>query len=329
VSTPITLRRARQHGMTIAELLVSMALGLAVLLAAGALLVSANQAYVAQADSAAADDGGRFALELIGRALRQAAYVDWERDWARIAAGAGQHNVQPAGLAGLDDRSISKAADGIANPLPDAVNGSDVLAVRFGGAGPAPDGDGSVASCAGFPVHGQADGWSIFYVARNGQGEPELRCKYRGASGWGADAVVAGVDGFQVLYGVDTDAAPDGVANRYVNASAIAALDAAIAPGDRPRRSHWKRIVSVKVALLLRGAKAGQGARASATYDLFGRMYGDAQGGVDRGTRLAEAELAAAAPARERRLFATTFVLRGPAPGLAPGLAPGIAPGLE
>ena len=50
-------------------------------------------------------------------------------------------------------------------------------------------------------------GWSIFYVAANGDGEAELRCKYRGASGWGADAIVRGVDSFQVLYGVDTDVA--------------------------------------------------------------------------------------------------------------------------
>jgi type IV pilus assembly protein PilW len=307
--------------MTMAELLVSMALGLAVLLAAGALLVSANQAWGAQSEAAAADDGGRYALDLIGRALRQAAYIDWER----IGPGAGQDDVQSARLAGLDDRSISKAADAIADPLPDAVNGSDVLAVRFGGAGPAPNGDGSVTSCAGFPVHGLAEGWSIFYVARSGQDEPELRCKYRGAGGWGADAVVAGVDGFQVLYGLDTDA--DGVANRYVNASTVAALDAALVPGganapdqarDRLRRSHWKRIVSVKVALLLRGAKAAQGAQANATYDLFGSLYGDAHGAADRGVRLAEADLAADAPARERRLFATTFVLRGPVPPLEP-----------
>jgi type IV pilus assembly protein PilW len=169
-----------------------------------------------------------------------------------------------------------------------------------------------------------ADGWSVFYVARNGHGEPELRCKYRAAGGWGADAVVAGVDGFQVLYGLDTDAIPDGVANRYVNASAIAALDAALVPGasafdsatGQLRRSHWNRVVSVKVALLLRGAQAGQGARADATYDLFGSVYGGMQGAIDRGTRLAEADLAADAPVRERRLFASTFVLRGPAPRL-------------
>jgi type IV pilus assembly protein PilW len=314
MTSPLTRCAAHQHGMTLAELLVSMALGLMVLLGAGALLVSINRAYTAQLEAAAADDGGRYALDLIGRSLRQVAHGDWEHLDAAVPGAP-----WPARLAGLDDRSISKATDGIANPLPDAVNGSDVLAVRFIGAGAAPDGDGSVTSCAGFPLHAQQEGWSIFYVARGSQGEPELRCKYRGTLGWGADAVVAGVDGFQVLYGIDTDATPDGVANRYVNASAIAALDAALVPAgadpaeqarDRLRRTHWKRVVSVKVALLLHGPAALQGGGAPRVYDLFGSIYSNAHGAVDRGTRLSEAELADGAGARERRLFAATIGLR-------------------
>lgn len=310
----MSCRYRRQRGATMAELLVSMALGLAVLLAAGALLVSANAAYVAQVNAAAIDDDGRYALEIIGRALRQAAFVDWEG----IDIGAGIDNAVPARLAGLDDALVSKTGEGIANPLGGAVNGSDVLAVRFAGAGPAPGGDGSVTDCAGFPAHALEEGWSIFYVARNAQGEAELRCKYRGAAGWNADAVVAGVDSFQVLYGLDTDAAPDGVANRYVNAGALAALDAALVLAganaaereqDRRRRTHWKRIVSVKAALLLHGAREAQGKAADAAYELFGPAYSAA---ADRGTRLDEAGLSAGEGARrQRRLFAATIVLRG------------------
>jgi type IV pilus assembly protein PilW len=303
-----------QRGMTMAELMVSMTLGLAVLLAAGALLVSANAAYVSQVEAAAVDDGGRYALEIIGRSLRQAAFVDWER----IHPAAAIDPAAPAHLDGLDERSISKASDGIRDPLPDAVNGSDVLAVRFAGAGPAPDGDGSVTSCAGFPVSELEQGWSIFYVARNAAGEAELRCKYRGAGSWGADAVVAGVDSFQVLYGIDTDTPPDGVANCYVNANALAALDAGLVLAgataeerelDRLGRTHWKRIVSVKAALLLHGAKAAHGEELR-TYDLFGSAYGEAFGDQDRGTRLREDQLAAERGQRERRLFAATFVMR-------------------
>jgi type IV pilus assembly protein PilW len=309
-------RKLRQRGMTMAELLVSMTLGLAVLLASGALLAAANRGYVAQADAARVDDGGRYALELVGRALHQAGYVDWEL----VDPATGPDATVPAQVAGLDGKSVSKTSDGIDNPLPGAVNGSDVLAIRFAGAGPAPDGDGSVTSCAGFPVHAHQEGWSIFYVARNAEGEAELRCKYRGAGGWGADAVVAGVDGFQVLYGVDTDAVPDGVANRYVNANVLAALDAALVPTganpaererDRRRRTWWKRIASVKVGLLLHGDQPAQ-AGGPARHDLLGAAYGAAEGERDPGSRLASADLDGSGPAREHRLFAATFVLPGP-----------------
>lgn len=305
--------RWRQRGVTIVELMVSMALGLAVLVAAGALLVSANRAYVVQVESAAVDEGGRYALEMIARAVRQAAYIDWEH----LDRAHGPNGAAPARLAGLDARSLSKGGNGIANPLAASVNGSDVIAVRFAGAGPAPNGDGSALSCAGFPVPEDDEGWSIFYVARNEQGEAELRCKYRGAGSWSADAVISGVDGFQVLYGLDTDTPADGVPNRYVNASAVNALDAALVLAganaaelarDFNRRTHWKRVASVQVALLLRGTRVNGGE--APTYDLFGPDYGEAFGASDRGARLREAELALVGGPRERRVFAMTVALR-------------------
>jgi type IV pilus assembly protein PilW len=303
----------RQRGVGIAELLVSMALGPAVLLAAGALLVSANGAYASHVGAVAADEGGRYALEAVVRAVRQASYVDWDQ----VAPGAAVDDAAPARLGGLDAHTLGKTSHGIANPLADAINGSDVLAVRFAGAGRAPDGDGSALNCAGFPVHGHEEGWSIFYVARDDRGEGELRCKYQGNGGWSADAVVGGVDSFQVLYGVDTDTPADGVPNRYVNASAVDALDAALVLSganaaeqerDRNRRTHWKRIASVQFALLLHGARARvDGAR---IYDLFGPDYGEAFGATDHGTRLREGGLSADGGARERRVFAATVALR-------------------
>jgi prepilin-type N-terminal cleavage/methylation domain-containing protein len=49
----------RQHGFGMAELLVAMTVGLLVLLLAGALLVSSNRAWLAQAEAAGVEDGGR------------------------------------------------------------------------------------------------------------------------------------------------------------------------------------------------------------------------------------------------------------------------------
>lgn len=301
--------KARQNGMTLAELLVALAVGLGVLLAGAVLMVSANQAYVAHEDAAGIDDGGRYALALIGRAVRQGAFVDWERLGA-----AGLDKNAPAPLAGLDSRSLVKTSVGIDDPVTGAVNGSDVLAVRYGGAGAAPDGDGSVVDCAGFTVHEAKEGWSIFYVARNGDGLAELRCKYKGAANWSADAVVAGVDGFQVLYGFDSDSPPDGIPNRYVNASTLSALDAALAPGERNEKTAWKRVASVQVALLLHGEKASSAPVQPAGYALFGPAYGAAQGGADAGVQLMRAELDGPRPAPARRLFTAVFAVGAPQP---------------
>ncbi len=291
-----------QRGLTLVELMVALTMGLGIVLMAGRLLVLANGAYAAQAESAGVEDGGRFAIDLIGRAVRQAGAIDPDTVADPAADSA------PARLAGLDARTLSRATAGIDDALPAAVNGSDVLAVRF-------PGDGSAADCAGFPVAAGDEGWSIFYVARNGAGEAELRCKYRGAAHWGADAVVSGVDGFQVLYGVDTDDPPDGVANRYVNATAIDALDAGftgLPTAEFNRRTHWKRVIGVRVGLLLHGSRSTRTEPGSAHFDLLGAGYADAAGADDAGSSLDEARMTQVLRRRERRLF--TFTVALPAP---------------
>ena len=293
----------RQAGLTLAELLVALAVGLGVLLAGAVLMIGANNAYLAHEDAAAIDDGGRFALALIGRAVRQGAFVDWER-----LKGVAPANNVPAPLAGLDSRSLLKTSFGIDAPVNTAVNGSDVLALRYAGAGAAPDGDGSVLDCAGFSIPDTKEGWSIFYVARNGDGQAELRCKYRGAANWSADAVVAGVDSFQVLYGLDTDTAPDGIPNRYVNATTLAALDAALPLSELNEKTCWKRVASVQVALLLHGERPSAAPLQPPAYSLFGPAYAKAHPG-DAGVQLAQAQLRGQGPATARRLFTAVFAV--------------------
>jgi type IV pilus assembly protein PilW len=299
--------RRRQAGLTLAEMMVALTIGLAVVLAAGRLLGLANDAYAAQTENAAMDDAGRYALELVGRAVRQAAHADLLQLDLSAPVGA-----LPARLTGLDARSLGATTPDIAAPLASVPNGSDVLAVRFPGAGTAPNGDGSVVDCAGFAVAEGEEGWSIFYVAKNAGGEAELRCKYRGAANWSADAVVGGVDSFQLLYGLDTDTPRDGVANRYVNAEAIRALDAPLAalpPQDRNRQTHWKRVVSVRVALLLHGSRPTRHDAATGTFQLFGPTHAAAAADDDPGTVLREASMPDALRRRERRLFSMTVAL--------------------
>jgi type IV pilus assembly protein PilW len=301
-------RAFRQRGMTIAGLLVAMTVGLGVLLGAAALFIWANRAFAAQVETAAMDDAGRYALEAIARAVRQSAAVDWE--------GGGPDPAAPASLAGLDAHSVLRTGFALDNAPATGVNGSDVLAVRFPGTGAPPNGDGTSLDCAGFSVHRNEEGWSIFYVARNAQGDAELRCKYRGASAWSADAVVGAVDSFQVLYGLDADG--DGAPERYLNATALADLDdglalAATGAAEREaelrRRTHWKQVASVRVALLLHGPVSRLASARELVYDLFGSDYAELAGGDDAGTRLQEAALSEGESPRYRKVFGTTIAL--------------------
>ncbi|MDN2712709.1 PilW family protein [Janthinobacterium sp. SUN118] len=315
--------RRWRAGMSLVELLVALSLGALLMLAASTVLLAASGSYFDQSASARLDDNGRYALDAIARAVRQTAYVNWDSSAAPVAHAA--HDS--ANIAGLDAHSLDKNSEGISQPLPAAVHGSDVLALRYYGAGMGENGDGSVLNCAGFGV-GAAQteaqrGWSIFYVAQGADGEGELRCKYRGANGWGADAIIRGVDTFQVLYGLDTDTPPDGVANQFVKASALDAYDAALLlvgasaaerQRDFARRTHWKRVASVRVALLLHG-EAGEAEKTGpAQFDLFGAAYAEAHGASDTGVRIARSALPDALRGRLRHMLQTSILLRnGPA----------------
>ena len=277
----------RQRGISLTELLVAVVIGMLVTLLAVTLVVSSMASYVAHTEAANLDDAGRFALSSIEHAARQAGFTDWEQQGAANAAG-------PPPIMGLDAASLSSDKTGINDPRPAAVNGSDVLALRFAGSS-----DGSATTCAGFSVGAGQDGWSIFYVGVSARGVPELRCKYRGTNGWSADAVVAGVDSFQVLYGIDTDTVPDGRANRFDSASAINAQGA----------HYWTRVASIKVSLALHGAQRSKGMGAPKVLNLFGSAYSDAAPG-DAGVRIDLADMAPALRERMRRTFSATILLR-------------------
>jgi len=73
--------------------------------------------------------------------------------------------------------------------------------------------------------------------------------------------LVEGVESMQILYGVDTDAAADGVVNRYVKANAIP-----IAGND------WDKVIAVRISLLMRSI--GTAATASGSYSFDGVTYG-------------------------------------------------------
>jgi len=279
------MKPARRHGWGVVEFLIAIALGLLLTLLGSGLLLASSGNYRNHSDNVWLSDGGRYALAVMAQAIRQGAYSNWDSEAAAPVPDS-------LSIEGLDAASISRNSDGISSPLPPVANGSDVLALRFAGAD-----DNASLNCGGFAVPGDTRGWSIFYVAADAAGEPELRCKYRGAAGWGGDAVVRGVESFQVLYGIDLDTPLDGVPNTYLNATAVAASAA------------WKRVCSVKLALLLRGAANSRADTVAGRFDLFGPAYAEAHPD-DAGVRVDEGRLPPAERWRARRVFSLTVALR-------------------
>jgi type IV pilus assembly protein PilW len=310
----------RQSGLTIVELLISATLGLVIALAAMALLLSSKNAYIAQEENVGLQDTGRYAIESITRAIHQAAYENWDKVDAPVVSTASLS----ASIFGLDSRSLKSATIAVTSPVKTAVNGSDVLAVRFFGVGFGTNGDGTIINCAGFGVAApsadtaeQDRGWSIFYVAADSTGVPELRCKYKGKNSWSSEAIARGVESFQVLYGLDTDG--DGLPNGFMHASDIDAVDdaliligadAAAKALDKNTKTHWKKIVAIKVAMLVRGFHDSRADELNKQYDLFGAGYCDAYALTDTGACIKENTLPQKIRNRARKVFAATIQLR-------------------
>jgi type IV pilus assembly protein PilW len=283
-----------QYGLTLVELMIAMALGLLIVLAATALLLSAKASYLALDQLEQIEETGRYASEVIARAIRQAGYE--YRDAEQIAFASSVD--LSANVIGMDAMTLRKNDAALSSATSrDVVNGSDILALRFFGDDGGKGNAGAILNCAGLAV-AEADaqdspedarGWSIFFVAKDGAGEPELRCKYQTKNGWNADAIARGVESFQVLYGVDTggDSAPD----RFTNADGIDALDAGmILSGnnaverlnDLKRKTYWKKVRAIRFALLVRGSEAGRDDALSSEYHLFGDAYSAAHADEDK-----------------------------------------------
>jgi type IV pilus assembly protein PilW len=290
-------------------------------MAATALLLSSKSGYLIQDDDTHIQDTGRYALESIARAVRQSAYENWDTNEAPLTPIA----KLSANIAGLDAHSLNATTPGIASPVTKSVQSSDVLALRFFGVGVGKNGDGSMVNCAGFGVGAASSmeeaekgrGWSIYYVAQDASGEPELYCKYLGNSSWTAQAIARGVESFQVLYGIDLDA--DGMPNRFINATGVNALDntlvlegasAEAKAEDKNKKTHWKKIVAVKVALLVRGTQNTRTDSLTLVHDLFGKEYADANSATDAGVRVKEEALPKTVRNGLRRVFLSTIQLR-------------------
>jgi type IV pilus assembly protein PilW len=298
-----------QGGLTLVELMISLVLGMLIVAAAIMLMLSSKSSYVVEDDSARLLDSGRYAIESMSRALRQVGFEDIATNGVPIVA----LPTSTPNITGLDASTYGDAAAG-GLPAPSAVtvSPSDILQVRFFGAG-----DGTILDCTGAAVSAATTssaidterGWSVFFVKPGADGDAELHCGHLNAAGvFESLPIAGGVESFQVLYGVDAggDATPD----RFYTADEISALDAAAGALPTSAGSSWKNVATVKISLLLKGQAHTE--FEDQTIPLFGSDYANAG---DQGSVVNVQRLPPDQQRRIRKLFTTVIQLRNSARG--------------
>lgn len=207
----------RQAGLTLVEIMVALTLGLIVLLAIGSIYLGSRQTYRVQEDNARLQEAGRYALEVVGRSIRQAG-SDTEMTFNPVAITV---ECVPPACTAVDNNGVVAATDTLRTQF---YAGREELS---GGAWITRDCTGGVVASGAVPPNVVTN---IFNL--NGT---DLRCD--GGVG-GAQTLISDVEDFQVIYGIDTTG--DQSADRYV-----------AAPGN------WAQVVTARICVLVRSANNG------------------------------------------------------------------------
>lgn len=309
-----------QQGLTLVELLVALGLGLLVVTIAATALLLGQQGYRSVDSSTELRDRERFVSDLLTRVIVQAGYQDLGanaitmRSTAKLLGNDPEPDVfgwNNAIYATPDDRLLTTSTKiangnrpsscGVANDT-SCKNGSDILVVRYQGVSSptnAAQSDSTMINCAGQGEAGLLTGdlndraVSIFHVNRGLNGEPALSCSYFNSTTglWVAPTpIIEGVESFQLLFGTDSvipamaaSAAlvQDTVTDRWLRADQLA-----VAGNDAATRENWRRVRSVRVGLVIRGAVGSAQNYAAATLNPLGSLFSS---NSDIGTNLAVA----------------------------------------
>lgn len=323
----VTAHRSQQ-GLTLVELLVAMAISAVIALAAISALIVSRQGFTTVDAASQLRDNGRFATDLIQRLGVQTGFV--EIDTAAT--------VRPAPLPGVVDNPDSKVF-GFNNstasstaPLTNATArtgatslgfGSDILILRYQTTAAfrgALTSDGSMIDCFGnpqtvLPVNRDDFRANILHVDVDNNGEPALMCSTD--SNLVRQPIVRGVENFQVLYGVDGVAAGTAVtatatflATNYLRADQMAVPSD---PTGALTNANWRRVRSIRIGMVIRGAIGSAQESAARTYYPLGTALsasGGTPGSAMSSTNDAGTIFTPAADSRLRQVVTMTIHLR-------------------
>ena len=214
-------RPIMQRGFTLVELLIALAISLFLLAALVQIMASSTQTYRAHEGVSRIQEGGRFAMEIIGRQIRSAGY----------------HSNSVSQNLGADlttwplNQAANYAIDGSNN---NGANNTDILNIRYY----IPD-DCAAADCLTVPVPmtGVIPSGDWIRVTFQTDVDRVLRCQIFDSAGndrsSGDQPLLEGVADMQIIYGINL-----GGNMRYESANTIDA-------------SEWPNVVSVRLNLTL------------------------------------------------------------------------------
>lgn len=185
----------RRAGFTLVELLVAIAIGMALTVVVAQLFSHSRRTYTTTDDMSRMQENMRFAFQML------------------------THTVQLAGF----HTAPNVDADTVFPPAAPAIEGvegagtaPDQLTIRYQGFGATLGAaDGSVSDCNGNPVAAGVVAVNVYTIAVGANGANALFCN-------GVEAV-SDVASMQILYGEDTD--NDRVANNFLNRAQVTNMD--------------------------------------------------------------------------------------------------------
>lgn len=165
-------RHVSQQGLTMVELLVAMTLGLVILLAIGSVYLGSRATYRIQEDNARLQETGRYALEVLGRSLRQAGY--WNIPISPVSKATAFGGTAITGTNG-------------------ASGAPDTVTVQY-------DGLAGDRDCEGNTLAANAVVQDAYRL--NGS---DLQCDGNADGTVDPQALVSDIEDVQILYGIDTN----------------------------------------------------------------------------------------------------------------------------
>jgi len=241
-------------GLSLIELLITMALGITLMSGLLQFMAATNYTYKLNDDVSRIQENGRIALDLLVRNLQMAGYRQ-----PKVAGGKIPHfflrrcnNTANNSDLPADDNAIDACL------FEGGGSASDRLAIQFD---PPPD-DGTETDCLG-NTHLPSDSIlvNVYTVAQN-NGISSLYCRGYDASrerwlGRSAQPLVDGIDNLQVLYGVAAGSDDRYSVTKYIS-------------GDSLSDEDWPNIRSARVAILVsNGAANAFGQQRQRRYQLL------------------------------------------------------------